>query len=263
MIKKQSHVHVYQKFPLREKSTMSNENKVWLKKLVKSSETYLKLKSKLQKERDMNKMLMEHLMSMRCVEKDVERILKKVSGIQSYQKSKYVDTSEIYIKEEPGQEPISLEDCESDSELDGGFAKIHISEETKTETNKNVPKQETQTNVEEAVSYVLEEEVVEVEEIVEEVVEVEEIVEEQEEEEIVEEQEEVEEIEEEEVEEIEEEVVDGVLEEDEEQNVFEIEYKGKRYYTTDETNGAVYAVQDDDDIGDQIGNFVKGKLVLL
>jgi len=245
---------------------MSNENKVWLKKLVKSSETYLKLKSKLQKERDMNKMLMEHLMSMRCVEKDVERILKKVSGIQSYQKSKYVDTSEIYIKEEPGQEPISLEDCESDSELDGGFAKIHISEETKTETetNKNVPKQETQTNVEEAVSYVLEEEVVEVEEIVEEVVEVEEIVEEQEEvEEIVEEQEEVEEIEEEVVEEIEEEVVDGVLEEDEEQNVFEIEYKGKRYYTTDETNGAVYAVQDDDDIGDQIGNFVKGKLVLL
>ena len=235
MIKKQSHVHVYQKFPLREKNnytTMSNENKVWLKKLVKSSETYLKLKSKLQKERDMNKMLMEHLMSMRCVEKDVDRILKKVSGLQSHQKS------EIYIKEEPGQEPISVDDFESDSELDGGFAKIHISEETKTETetepSKNIPKQEIQTNVEEAVSYVLEEP--------------------------VEEQEETEEI----VEEVEVEETEEIVEEqDEEQNVFEIEYKGTRYYTTDETNGAVYAVQDDDDIGDQIGNFVNGKLVLL
>jgi len=247
---------------------MSNENKVWLKKLVKSSEPYLKLKSKLQKERDMNKMLMEHLMSMRCVEKDVERILKKITGFNSNNySSNYTD---VYIKKEPIQETILVEDCESESELDGGFAKIHISDEpSNIQTQVTQPEEVLEIDCVLKDDCVLEEEVLEVdcvleeEEVLEEeVLEVDCVLEEEEvlEEEVLEvdcvlEEEEVE------IEEVLE--VDCVLEEDEEQNVFEVEYRGKRYYTTDETNGAVYAVQDDDDIGDQIGNFVNGKLVLL
>jgi len=230
---------------------MSNENKVWLKKLVKSSEPYLKLKSKLQKERDMNKMLMEHLMSMRCVEKDVERILKKITGFNSNNySSNYTD---VYIKKEPIQETILVEDCESESELDGGFAKIHISDEpSNIQTQVTQPEEVLEIDCVLKDDCVLEEEVLEVDCVLEE----EEVLEE----EVLEvdcvlEEEEVE------IEEVLE--VDCVLEEDEEQNVFEVEYRGKRYYTTDETNGAVYAVQDDDDIGDQIGNFVNGKLVLL
>jgi hypothetical protein len=89
----------------------------------------------------------------------------------------------------------------------------------------------------------------------------EEVVEEEEEEveEVVEEEEEVVE---EEVEEVVEEVEDVVEEEEEEEGVYEIELNGKRYYTTSEQNGIVYEVIDDDDVGDEIGKFVNGKLVL-
>ena len=80
--------------------------------------------------------------------------------------------------------------------------------------------------------------------------------EETEEVEVVEEEEETEEIEvvEEEVEEVEEvEVV-----EEEEEGVYEIVIKGTRYYTTNETNGTIYAITEDDDIGDEVGKFVNG-----
>ena len=71
--------------------------------------------------------------------------------------------------------------------------------------------------------------------------------------EVVEEEEvEVEIVEEEEVE---------VVEEDE-AGVYEIEINGKRYYTTNEQNGIVYELVGEDDVGDEIGNFVNGKLVL-
>jgi hypothetical protein len=91
----------------------------------------------------------------------------------------------------------------------------------------------------------------------------EEVVEEEEEEEVeVEEEEVVEEVVEEEEEVVEEEVEDVVEEEEEEEGVYEIELNGKRYYTTSEQNGIVYEVIDDDDVGDEIGKFVNGKLVL-
>jgi len=51
-------------------------------------------------------------------------------------------------------------------------------------------------------------------------------------------------------------------EEEEEAGVYEIEVNGVRYYTTSEQDGIVYAVLEDDDVGDEIGKFVKGKLVL-
>jgi hypothetical protein len=109
-----------------------------------------------------------------------------------------------------------------------------------------------------------EEEVVEEEEEEEEVVEEEEeVVEEEEEvveeeEEVVEEEEEVVEEEEEVVEEEEEEVLEEV-EGQEEEEVFEIEIKGKSYYTTNETNGVIYNIVDNEEIGEEIGKFENGK----
>ena len=48
-------------------------------------------------------------------------------------------------------------------------------------------------------------------------------------------------------------VVDEEAEEDEE--VFEITIHGKKYYTTNETDGVIYSITDDNDIGDKVGAF--------
>jgi hypothetical protein len=37
--------------------------------------------------------------------------------------------------------------------------------------------------------------------------------------------------------------------------------KGKAYYTTNQTNGTIYAITSDEDVGDEVGNFVNGKAV--
>ena len=51
------------------------------------------------------------------------------------------------------------------------------------------------------------------------------------------------------------------VEMNEEVEVIEIEIKGKKYFTTDETSGVIYACTPDGDIGDEVGNFVGGKPV--
>jgi hypothetical protein len=151
---------------------------------------------------------------------------------------------------------------------------VEVQKNTIDETEKDdVVVEETEEEVveetEEEVVEETEEEVVE--ETEEEVVEeTEEDVVEETEEEVVEETEEdvVEETEEEVVEETEEEVVEETEEEvveeteEEEAGVYEIEVDGVRYYTTGETDGIVYALLEDDDVGDEIGKFVNGKLVL-
>ena len=83
--------------------------------------------------------------------------------------------------------------------------------------------------------------------IVKETVVEEEVVEEEEEEAVVEEEEEAV-VEEEE----EEAVVEG---EEEEEEVFEITISGIKYYTSNETNGVIYSITDDNDIGDKVGVF--------
>ena len=92
----------------------------------------------------------------------------------------------------------------------------------------------------------------------EEVEETEEVVEEQEEEveteEVVEEEEEV--VEPEEVVEEEEEVVEP---EEDAGEVYEVTISGKSYYVTDEKNGKIYAIDKDEDVGDEIGEFKDGK----
>ena len=90
-------------------------------------------------------------------------------------------------------------------------------------------------------------------------------VEEEEETEEIEVEEETEEIEEEEEEEEEEETEEIEVEEEEEEEeagVYEIEINGTRYFTTNEQDGIVYEAVGEDDVGDEIGKFVKGKLVL-
>ena len=85
--------------------------------------------------------------------------------------------------------------------------------------------------------------------------------EEQEEVEEEEEQEEVEEDEEEEEELVEDEGRDlkgtaGSL--NEETEVYEITIRGKKYFTTDQKNGKIYAMDADGEVGDEIGSFVNG-----
>jgi hypothetical protein len=90
---------------------------------------------------------------------------------------------------------------------------------------------------------------VDVVEIEEEEVEVEE---EQIEEEVEVEEEQIEEEEEEEIEE-----ADAT--EEEEEAVYEMVIHGTRYYITNDINGEIYAILDDDDIGDIVGKYVEGK----
>ena len=101
-------------------------------------------------------------------------------------------------------------------------------------------------------------------EVVEETEEEEEVVEEtEEEEEVVEETEEEEEVveETEEEEEVVEETEEVEVEETEEDagEVYEVTILGKSYYVTDEKNGKIYAIDKDEDVGDEIGEFKDGK----
>jgi hypothetical protein len=90
---------------------------------------------------------------------------------------------------------------------------------------------------------------------------------EEEEEEVIEEgsEEEEEEVIEEGSEEEEEEVVEEESDEEEsdeeEEEVFEIEIDGVSYYTTNEQNGVIYAIDADEEVGDRVGKLVAGTAV--
>jgi len=47
--------------------------------------------------------------------------------------------------------------------------------------------------------------------------------------------------------------------EEEEDEVFEITISNKSYYTNDKNNGIIYAKDDNEDVGDEVGVFVNGK----
>ena len=51
----------------------------------------------------------------------------------------------------------------------------------------------------------------------------------------------------------------GEDEEDEDGEVYEITIAGKAYYTTNGQNGKIYAIDADEEVGDEIGVFVNGK----
>ena len=171
----------------------------------------------------------------------------------------------IETQEEEEQEGITEEDFEVQEELDSDIKEQFI-EETAAEIFMISRGTDTDYDESDEVVEVVEDEVEETEEVeivveeeeeveeIEEIEEIEIVIEEEEEE--VEETEEIEIVEEEEEEEVEE------TEEEEEAGVYEIELNGNRYYTTNEQNGIVYGLVGDDDVGDEIGKFVNGKLVL-
>ena len=80
-----------------------------------------------------------------------------------------------------------------------------------------------------------------------------------EEEEEVEEEEEEEEEEEAQAGEEEEEAGEEVEDAESDEEVFEVTIKGKPYYTTNATNGIIYAIETDESVGDEIGVFENGK----
>jgi hypothetical protein len=62
-----------------------------------------------------------------------------------------------------------------------------------------------------------------------------------------------------EAEEEEEEAVETEKPSGDDEEVFEITIKGKSYYTNNETNGKIYSILEDEDVGPAIGQFVNGK----
>ena len=198
---------------------------------MKKSPVYLELKSKYKALKKQNQKLVEMMLDMRAL-------------CEELQKAKKEPEKKIEIKKEPvdRKEVIVIEDETTDNE-----SNVEVEETVEEEVEEEeVEEEEVEETVEEE----------EVEETVEEV-EVEETVEEEEVEETVEET-----VEEEEVEETVEETVEEVEETEEEEGVYEIEINGTRYYTTNEQTGMVYAVLDDDDVGEQIGHFENGVFIL-
>jgi len=154
---------------------------------------------------------------------------------------------EIIEEPEPDQTEEEVVEEESEEVVE------EESDEVVEEESEEVVEEESEEVVEEESEEVVEEEVVE--EVVEE--ESEEVVEEEVVEEVVEE--ESEEVVEEESEEVVEEESEEVVEEESEEGVYEITINGTRYYVSNETDSTIYAVADDDEIGDEVGAFVNGK----
>ena len=163
---------------------------------------------------------------------------------------------EVEVEEEPEEETeeveVVVEEEEEQEEEEVEEVEVEVEEEEQEEEEVEVVVEEEEEQEEEEVEVVVEEEeeTEEVEVVVEEEVEV---VEEEEEEE-VEVEVEVEEVEVE-VEEVE---VEEEEEEEEEEGVYETVILGKKYYITNETNGEIYAILDDEEIGDIVGKYVNG-----
>jgi hypothetical protein len=193
---------------------------------MKKSPVYLELKEKYKALKKQNQKLVQMMLDMRELCEDLK-------------KHKHVS---VEIKKEP-EDTNKPEDINKPETRTNTPDVIVIQDDHDRESNEDV------------VEEVIEDEIVE-EDVVE---EPEDVVEEEEEEEVEESEEVIEEVVEEEVEEVIEEVVE---EESEEEGVYEIEINGTRYYTTNEQTGIVYAILEEDEVGDQIGHFENSVLVL-
>ena len=184
------------------------------------------------------------------------------SGVQSQSAERVsegdsYENDEICVEEEEMEElnranEILPDEEEFEDELDCGDEEFEEELDCGDEEFEEVESDEIEIEVVEEEEF----EEVEVEE------ETEEVAVEEETEEVEVEEEEVEEEEEEETEETEEIEIEVEEEEEEEAGVYEIERNGKRYFTTNEQDGIVYEAVGEDDVGDEIGKFVKGKLML-
>jgi len=162
----------------------------------------------------------------------------------------------VEIKQEKDvEEPIPMP-CEPLAETDdvvyvseSEVKKINIVYEIEDEEEADAVEEEEEEEEEEGADAVEEEEEDEGADAVEDE-------EEEEEDDAVEEEEEEETVDA--VEEEEEETTDAV-EEEEEEELFAITVSGKSYYTSDKVNGKIYAIAADEEVGDEIGEFVSGK----
>jgi len=171
----------------------------------------------------------------RCpLRKDVDPVPIKEEVIQQDKENIRMRLDEVEFIENRFKN-VSLVDLVDDDEEEVVVKKVDVAEVEEVEVEEEEEVEEVEVEVEED-----EVEVEEVEEV--EVGEEEGVVEEEEEEK------EEEEVEEEEVEE-------------EESEVFEITIGKKVYYTNNETNGTIYTVGQDEDVGDEVGSFVNGKPV--
>jgi chemotaxis protein histidine kinase CheA len=179
---------------------------------------------------------------------------------------KHSEEEEEEVDEEEEEEEVEVEESAEEEEVEVEESAEEEEEEEVEVEESAEEEEEEEVEVEESAEEEEEEEV-EVEESAEEEeeeeVEVEESAEEEEEEEVeVEESAEEEEEEvEESAEEEEEEVEESAEEEEEEMEVFEITINGTEYYTTNENDGVIYAVDADGEVGDEIGKFVNKKPV--
>jgi hypothetical protein len=166
---------------------------------------------------------------------------------------------EVVEEEEVEEEEVVDEEDVVDEEVVEEEEEVEVvEEEVEEEEEEEVEEEEeeeveVEVEVEEEEEVVEEEEEVEVEEVVEEEVEVVE-----EEEEVVEEEEVEVEVEDEEVVEEGEEEGEAVEEETEEEGVYETVIFNKKYYITNETDGDIYDMLEDGDIGEIVGKYING-----
>jgi hypothetical protein len=179
------------------------------------------------------------------------------------------DTSHVRSLENELEE-VDAEEQEEEAEEEDAEEEETEEEEAEEEETEEEEAEEEETEEEEAEEEETEEEEAEEEEAEEEEAEEEEAEEEAEEEEAEEEAEEEEaeeeaeeeeaeeETEEEEEEEAEEEEEEEAEAEEEEEEVYEVIINGKQYFTTNEKNGVIYAVDSDGEVGDEIGRYISG-----
>jgi hypothetical protein len=214
-------------------------------------------------------------------DKKIQQLKKKVQKYKSKANSKKLRTNSLPTTTPDGkhvilyQELVDLtEEPEYEEEvviIEKENIQIKIKEEPKTPiAPPSTPNNEV-VEIEEEVEEEIEEEIILEKEVVEEDIEPalepdseDEEPEMQPTEEPVLEKEVVEEIVEEEVEEEREGAVPGTVgshTEEAEEELYELEINGKAYYVVNETNGPIYAIAEDEEVGDEIGKFVNGKPV--
>jgi len=176
---------------------------------------------------------------------------------------KQLQIEETVIEIEVEGDEMVLEENAVEKEEEGNKEML----ETVSKVDEEVETEETVSKVDEEVETVSEEQEALKEEAVSEEQEAEETVsEEQEEEEAKEEQEEEqaeeeeeeEQEEEEEAEEEEEEQEEEEEAEEEEEEVSMVHINGKHYYATNERNGTIYEMLEDEEIGEEVGKYVNG-----
>ena len=244
------------KFPIVEYYKNKDELKKLRKQVKKLKKKYSKLKKKYKSVKYFNEE--EENIDLEIIEPPTPCLIKTIV-LDDCKKGN------VEISDKPNQDEIINEELYYDKNFAEMEEHEHEIEVENVELSEPVEEVEEEEVKEEEVEEEEVEEEVEEEEVEEEVEEEEVEEEEVEEEEVEEEEVEEEEVEEEEVEEeVEEEEVEVETEEEEEveEEVELFTYRKKKYWATDSENGVLYEITADEDIGDEVGKIVNGKVKL-